>query len=549
MKKQVMKFLSLFLSVLMLLALCACGETGGHKSKISSLSPEYVPIENVGTYDKTIITDELLNQPSSLPDASNQSIPYWTGMVMENKIFANEYDGGPDDRWEGTDGPNYFYEDQFKFASENGFNCIRILYSLTYLSDPDDIMQINESELKQLDEVISWGIQYNLHIMLSITGMPGKWNTSTQEENVESNDEIFTDSGIQKAYAAYMTMLAKRYAGIPSRNLSFELLAEPTVPNDDLGVYAEVLTPVAEAMWKLSPGRVLIVNDVGRQLPEQMAAIGCSLSLHTHIYTVDGSRLKDPYGIDYTGHWPMEYLPEYLNEETGALRLISETAFTKGTVAIYVTRGSISVSADGKTLLAKSEEKNVETDGDYDNGWVSIEIPAAAKEVDISGSDAAIIAVRITQEDKPDLTLATHALYADDGSVLEKMPTIQIRDDGSTRNMDSPQRKLDSQFIEKQYLQEFIDCAKKYNVGFLMTEIGTDTEDLSADEFVAYESEWLKALKENHISWMWNCMENVCAPKARLWPATIVKDSDIKNVKGTPFYYNKTLIDLMKTYQ
>lgn len=70
--------------------------------------------------------------------------------------------------------------------------------------------------------------------MLSITGMPGKRNTSTQEENVESNDEIFTDSDLQKAYAEYMTMLAKRYAGIPNRILSFELLAEPTVPNDDL---------------------------------------------------------------------------------------------------------------------------------------------------------------------------------------------------------------------------------------------------------------------------------------------------------------------------
>lgn len=82
-----------------------------------------------------------------------------------------------------------------------------------------------------------------------------------------------------------------------------------------------------------------------------------------------------------------------------------------------------------------------------------------------------------------------------------------------------------------------------------MTEIGTDTEDLSADEFIAYESEWLEALKANHVSWMWNCLENICAPKARLWPATIVKGSDIKNMEGTPFYYNKTLIDLMRTYQ
>lgn len=131
-----------------------------------------------------------------------------------------------------------------------------------------------------------------------------------------------------------------------------------------------------------------------------------------------------------------------------------------GTVSIYVTRGSISVSADGKTLLAKSEEKNAEIDGDYENEWVSMEIPAATKEVDISGSDTAMIAVKITQEDKPDITLASHALYADDGSVLEKMPTTQIRDDGSTQNMDSPQRKLDLNFLKNSICRSLLTAQK-----------------------------------------------------------------------------------------
>lgn len=52
--------------------------------------PEYVEIENIGTYDKTIITDELLNKESTLPEASNEHLPgEWNGICMEYKAFAS----------------------------------------------------------------------------------------------------------------------------------------------------------------------------------------------------------------------------------------------------------------------------------------------------------------------------------------------------------------------------------------------------------------------------------------------------------------------------
>lgn len=91
-------------------------------------------------------------------------------------------------------------------------------------------------------------------------------------------------------------------------------------------------------------------------------------------------------------------------------------------------------------------------------------------------------------------------------------------------------------------------CAAKYRVGFLLTEVGTDTEDLSLKEYEAYEAEWLKTLKANNIPWMWNCVENVVAAKERLWPNQIVKQSVIKNIKGTPLYANTTITDFIKCY-
>jgi hypothetical protein len=81
----------------------------------------------------------------------------------------------------------------------------------------------------------------------------------------------------------------------------------------------------------------------------------------------------------------------------------------------------------------------------------------------------------------------------------QKMPTILIRSDGTTQNANSPQLILNSEYFTKAYPQNFIDCAKKDHVGFLLTEVGTDTKDLTLKEYQEYESVWLKALKANHI--------------------------------------------------
>jgi len=52
----------------------------------AALEPSsYIPIEQVGTYNKSIITDELLNAPSTLPDATASNLPYCTGMIIGNK--------------------------------------------------------------------------------------------------------------------------------------------------------------------------------------------------------------------------------------------------------------------------------------------------------------------------------------------------------------------------------------------------------------------------------------------------------------------------------
>lgn len=507
------------------------------KSNIASQKNRYIPIEKAGSYNTKIITADILKAPSTLPEASNSSIPYWTGFAVENKIFRNFED---DRWWNVTDGSTYFYEQQIKFISDEGFNCARILYSLSFLSNPDNILEVDEAELEQLDELISWGIKYNVHIMLSFSGLPGKLGKDIKEENVQSNDELFRNPKLEETVNKYLTMVAARYADIPNRNLSYELLAEPAVPNWNINTYEKVLTPIAESMWKVSPNRILIVNDMGKQVPEKLAALGCCLSLHNHIYTVDSSRLPD---IDYKPSWPMEYLPGFLNtDERHTLKLQSETEFAAGTFSMYINEGNIKVIADEKVLLSSSKGKK---------GWVEVNFPKGTNKLSINsvGKEANFSAVKIKSGENTPITLVIHDLYT--GCYNEQAPSILIKDNETTQNIDNPQKLLNDKYLTSQYLQKFIECAKKYNVGFLATEVGTDTSGMTKDGYKAYHREWLKAYKENKIPWMYNCLHLVLCPDGGYKTDSLYKSGLTEFVKldGTPLVKNREVLDMLREYK
>ena len=127
----------------------------------------YTTIEDASLgYDNALITDDMI-AACTLPEATVSDLPYWTGFVLENKMLANVTH---DDRWDGySDGVQYWYEGLIDLIAQEGFNCARCMYSLTYLGNPNDPEQISENALAELDALISWGLKYNVHIMLSIT--------------------------------------------------------------------------------------------------------------------------------------------------------------------------------------------------------------------------------------------------------------------------------------------------------------------------------------------------------------------------------------------
>ena len=259
--------------------------------------PEYVSIEDVGTYNSEIITDDLLKKDTTLPDASNQELPgEWHGVCYnyQNATWGALY--GHSDL--------FMNERDFQEMHDSGFNFVRIWTSWYHLIDPymntsnpvrldeetrnrTDI--VNLKELEYWDQLLAWAIEYDIHVQICFQDTPGLdisvfesgWGDWFGTEYCTG--EIFTNEEVQQVSAEWWRMLSRRYAEIPNTYLSFNLINEPDPESDE--VYAEALRPSVEAIWAECPER-LIVCDVETHMPitgEEMAKMGCALACHDYI--------------------------------------------------------------------------------------------------------------------------------------------------------------------------------------------------------------------------------------------------------------------------
>lgn len=320
--------------------------------------PEYVEIENIGTYDTTIITDELLSKESSLPEASNEHLPgEWHGIFTYYKEFAS---------WGARSNSvdNFLNERDFQEMKNAGFNYLRIATSWYHLQDPymnsennvnlsDEIRNnpdmVNLQELKYMDQLIAWAMEYDMHLSICFSDTPGLENpgVTTHDQWFDTDyctNEIYRNEYVQQETAKWFRAFAKRYADVPNKYLSFNLLNETDPESDE--IYAKAWKSTVEAIWEESPGRVIIADVATHTMitGEKMAEMGCALAYHD--YTPEKfSEINVEYERENPGYyssleWP--YIDENGNvidaEATrdmvpyilGSYALIKETAEKHG---------------------------------------------------------------------------------------------------------------------------------------------------------------------------------------------------------------------------
>jgi len=222
----------------------------------------------------------------SMPGINNQSFSEYKGFNLTQKT--------------GGRGPRRkFDEEDFEIMTDLGFNFARIPMSYWNWSKPDNWFEMDEDVFKDIDEVIKFGKQYNIHINLNLHRVPGYCINGRDLEPVD----LFEDTleNMQKALDAFIyhwKYFAKRYKGITNNHISFDLLNEPP-KNTNVKRYTEIVRAVVKGIREEDPDRLIVVDgiDIGRN-----PLLGIE-----DLNVVQSTRGYDPMSVShYTATWVPE---------------------------------------------------------------------------------------------------------------------------------------------------------------------------------------------------------------------------------------------------
>jgi endoglucanase len=192
---------------------------------------------------------------ADLPAASSKHIPRYRGFNLQ---------------WEQRPGDTTlpaFEESDFSMMQEWGFNFARLPLSYWIWGKPTDWTYINDEPLKQIDRAIELGKQYGVHVNLNFHRIPGYCINGRELEPAD----LFTghkDEGPRalKAACFHWAHFARRYKGVPSSQLSFDLINEPPKMRSYEGSfedrYVEVARALVAAIRGEDPQRLIFADGI-----------------------------------------------------------------------------------------------------------------------------------------------------------------------------------------------------------------------------------------------------------------------------------------------
>lgn len=540
-------------------AICAVLRLG--ELSPATLEPEgvYVQLSDVGTCDKTIITDELLSADTGLPDVTQAQLPSeWRGAGLG----SSKNDGGSNFC---TD----FRETDIKFLADNGFNFARIFFSFSTLRFPDypeDGRLVNENELRDLDQLIAWGMEYGVHIQIAMSFYLDEGGNDKTDSSIATNDAQW--AMVQN----YWTMLARRYAGIPSRYLTFDLSNEvQPQEGDDVSYAKDKLGQLVSSVRAADAQRVLLHSFPGNpnaDWVEVVASLGVAIGCHPYYpqyIATTGYEYSEqnPYAAPF---WPQPWFPMGMVQD-GSVPLTIQGNLSGAELSLHVYDGmegsEISVRADGKLVETVALSSGVPTeDGNfyYFEQLHTLSLPQGTAEVEIQISEGgyAKIDTIIVSGTMGKVVMVPHDIadYPDRSRPL----SLIIRDDGTYTN--SEDRMIDGAEIYQVDVKPYQDIAVQYGIGFMVNEFGIFGANVYWDNDVvaAYHDTVLKMLTEQDIGWCYCELYNLVPNHLVLMPAGGVTEFQWSNAtvgnvtvscksgKECEYLVNRELMDVFERY-
>ena len=182
-------------------------------------------------------------------------LPRWRGFNLPDAV--------------GLDSPGKFQEEDFQIVSELGFDFVRLPVCYRFWSE-NGPWKIDEAKMDFLDEAIAWAQKYRLHVELALHRAPGYCVAKNPPEPFD----LFQDEEALEAFQLHWRTLAKRYRGIDSGRLSFNMVNEPanvTPENNE-----RVMMHTVNAIHEVDPERLCIVDGLcfGNTPSRELADLG-----------------------------------------------------------------------------------------------------------------------------------------------------------------------------------------------------------------------------------------------------------------------------------
>lgn len=175
-----------------------------------------------------------------------------------------------------------FQESDFQWISDWGFNFVRLPMSYHCWSSPEHWFEKDEAVLEQIDEAIKFGQKYHVHVCLNLHRAPGYCVNPPPEPL-----SLWKDATALDACSHHWTNFGKRYRGIPSTQLSFDLLNEP-LNTGELMSRAEheyVIRRLVNDIREIDPERLIIADGLnyGNDPIPELVDLGIHQSCRAYI--------------------------------------------------------------------------------------------------------------------------------------------------------------------------------------------------------------------------------------------------------------------------
>ncbi len=448
--------------------------------------------------------------PTPLPPASADHLPRWRGFNLLEKFMQGNR-------------KSPFLESDFQLISKLGFNFVRLPMDYRLWIKDGNWEQFDEATLKEIDQAVEWGNKYQVHVCINFHRAPGYTVANPPEKT-----SLWTDPETQRVCALHWATFAKRYKGISSDRLSFNLLNEPH--SAKLEQFVAVITKLSEAIHKEDPDRLIISDGMEwgqkpvlelKGLHIAQAGRGYAPSQVSH-YKANWMKGNENWPVP---KWPtLTPLPGTLmaaqHKPEGPNSIVINGPFPAVATSLRLhvmtvsNAASLLIEADGQKLIEKSfkpgpgegewkkvvfVEKYKSYQNIYDKDY-TIAVPAGAKQVTIRLADGDWLVVSEIGL-KPEGSASEDTITCDN-AWGKKAPPITY----NPKNKSAPFEGMpahDRQWLFDQNLKPWI-AAREQGIGVVIGEWGAFNKT-PHDVFLRWAEDNLANWKQADIGWaMWN---------------------------------------------